>query len=153
MNQENEITAIPTIGKNIFKLDGPIGRKRFITTLLVLLIANIIVMLITALIILPFGVNIYTFPICMTIASLFLIVALYISILNYIKRFFDIVGRKDRAIFYTLAIQISALAISFIPSIRYLGLTINIVILLFCLLKQGKLIQPTPTQATDEQQV
>lgn len=146
MNQENEIQA----GRNIFKLDGPIGRKRFIQTLVVLLIVNIAVWVLVALITLPFGINIYTFPICAIIVGLFIIIAIYISLINYMKRFFDIMGRKDRAILYALLLQIGTLAISFIPQIKYLGLAIGLVALIFCLFKKGQLVQPRNN--TDEQQ-
>ncbi len=146
MNQENEIQA----GRNIFKLDGPIGRKRFIQTLVVLLIVNIAVWVLVALITLPFGINIYTFPICAIIVGLFIIIAIYISLINYMKRFFDIMGRKDRAILYALLLQIGTLAISFIPQIKYLGLAIGLMALIFCLFKKGQLVQPRNN--TDEQQ-
>ena len=146
MNQENEIQ----VGRNIFKLDGPIGRKRFIQTLIVLLIINIAVWILVALITLPFGINIYTFPICATIVGLFIIFAIYVSLINYIKRFFDIMGRKDRAILYALLLQIGTLAISFIPQIKYLGLAIGLVALIFCLFKKGQLVQSRNN--TDEQQ-
>ena len=146
MNQENEIQA----GRNIFKIDGPIGRKRFIQTLVVLLIINIAVWVLVALITLPFGINIYTFPICATIVGLFIIFAIYVSLINYMKRFFDIMGRKDRAILYALLLQIGTLAMSFIPQLKYIGALIGLVTLAFCLLKKGQLTQPHNN--ADEQQ-
>ena len=146
MNKENEIQA----GRNIFKIDGPIGRKRFIQTLVVLLIVNIAVWVLVALITLPFGINIYTFPICAIIVGIFLIIAMYISVINYMKRFFDIIGRKDKAILYTLLIQGGTIAMSFIPQLKYIGALIGLVTLAFCLLKKGQLTQPHNN--TDEQQ-
>ena len=146
MNKENEIQA----GRNIFKIDGPIGRKRFIQTFVVLLIVNIAVWVLVALITLPFGINIYTFPICAIIVGIFLIIAMYISVINYMKRFFDIIGQKDKAILYTLLIQGGTIAMAFIPQLKYIGAPIGLVTLAFCLLKKGQLTQPHNN--ADEQQ-
>ena len=58
------------------------------------------------------------------------------------KRFFDIIGRKDKAILYTLLIQVGTIAMSFIPQLKYIGALIGFVTLVFCLLKKGQLTQP-----------
>ncbi len=146
MNKENEFQA----GRNIFKIDGPIGRKRFILTYIMLIFytvlffitLNYVYQLLEETFILKIASS--------TILILYVLMLFYTIAINYIKRIYDITKNKEKAIFYTIALLIFNVTTSVIQPLKLVGAIISTIVFAFCLLKKGQLTQPHNN--ADEQQ-
>ncbi len=128
-------------GKNIFKLDGPISRKTFITTMGIILGYTVFASILFALLQAVFEPNKFTIILFVGLVAAFFISLLYTSWLNYTKRIWDILGDKGNAIFYSIAIFIANVAFGFIPALKIVGLIFSISVLLVLLLKKGKFVK------------
>lgn len=136
-------------GRNIFKLDGPIGRKTFLKSALFIACYISFVTLVIVLLHFIFELNKYTLiPFIILWVALF-IFSIYTSCLNFAKRFWDLFGNKADAIFYAIAIFIINFAYPFIPIIKYVGIVFSIVVLILLLMKDGKLIKAQPKDKND----
>lgn len=146
MNQENEIQA----GKNIFKLDGPIGRKRFILTYIMLVFYTVLFFIAVGYIYQLFEETFMLKVVARIILILYVLTFFYTIALNYIKRIYDIIKNKEKAIFYTIALLIFNVTTSIIPPLKIVGAIISTIIFAFLLFKKGQLVQPQSN--TNEQQ-
>ncbi len=143
-NQEkNDNSSTIIEGSNMLKIDGPIGRKEFVKTYVLLALCSIVFYTILALFLNYFDINfpqITYLPWFILIVLVVNLLALYISLLNYVKRIYDLTGDKQHSIFYTIAIFIGTIAASFIPVINVLGLLTSIVIFMVLLFKKGQTV-------------
>ncbi len=137
---ENEQTASIKPGKNIFKIDGPIGRKAFITTIGIQILIAFAIFGIIYLIRINFGFEDikYVFYIIGTLSS---ILMGYITFINYSKRIYDIIKQKDKAIFYAIAIMLASLSMRVIPPLKIIDMIISIAIILVLLFAKGELVK------------
>ena len=138
-------------GKQFFKLDGPIGRKQFVFTLIFVsiygAIANITVLALHSYI----GVNKYNLVIFLLLWGIYLASIITITWVNYTKRLWDLLGNKSNAIFYASAIWIASIAAAFIPVVRYIWFAIALLISFVLLLIKGKLITGYNDTIEDEE--
>ena len=146
MNQENEIKA----GRNIFKLDGPIGRKRFILTYIMLVFYTVLFFIAVGYIYQLFEETFMLKIVARIILILYVLTFFYTIALNYIKRIYDIIKNKEKAIFYTIALLIFNVTTAVIPPLKIVGAIISTIIFAFLLFKKGQLVQPQSN--TNEQQ-
>ena len=119
---------------NIFKLDEPIGRKQFIITLGVLLFYTVFATIISICARYFFDINQITAIAITVFALLSLLILIYINWVNYVKRVWDLIQDKQKAIFYVSAWFVANIAMSCIPVLRYVSVVISVVILGICLL-------------------
>ena len=122
---------------NIFKLDEPIGRKQFIITLGVLLFYTVFAIIISVCARHVFDINQITAIVIILFALLSLLLLIYINWVNYVKRAWDLIKDKQKAIFYVTAWFVANIAMSFIPVLRYVSVVSAIVIFGICLLLPG----------------
>lgn len=144
MNEENQNNnQIHKTEKNMFKFDGPIGRKEFIVTYAYLFFYSFIFICVY---IFAFDSAYYTIGIkpflalFIVIFLLYLIIATYISAINYIKRIYDLINDKRKSVFYTVAIFVGLTAMSFIPILNIIGIILSIIILFILLTRKGQLV-------------
>ena len=83
--------------------------------------------------------------------SLFTISFFYITIINTTKRLYDIIGTKDKAIFYTIIIYIIHFTVPLIPFLKYTSIIFALIINAVLLFKQGKYICPTKKEKPNEE--
>lgn len=138
-------------GKNLFLLDGPIGRLQFIKTIAITLAVGLLICIVNGLILLLFGYTKYTKIAYYIIWSLFTISFFYITIINTTKRLYDIIGTKDKAIFYTIIIYIIHFTVPLIPFLKYTSIIFALIINAVLLFKQGKYICPTKKEKPNEE--
>jgi hypothetical protein len=131
-------------GSNILILDGPIGRLKFLQTALAVALYNFVVSSVaTSYENQGININIYLF-LGLNLIFCF-IIPFYISTIYFIKRMYDIVGNKAKAIFYYFLYIITA--ISFILLTVFVTPIFNIAtaivafsVALLLLFKKGHLI-------------
>jgi len=135
-NENIEQAAKLPKSRNIFKFDGAIGRISLLITFLVLCLCAILFFIIGFIIynnttkkvfdmiILPYGI------ICL--GTLF-----YITALSYIKRLFDILCDKRKAVFIIISLYIACTSMAFIPGFTIIGQIIASLALLTLLLIPG----------------
>ena len=125
---------------NIFKLDGALSRSGlFILFTITLAIGIVTFFLFYSLSpILNMQIHKTIYLILVVAYSLFM---LYIYIIGYIKRLYDIIGDKKKAIFYTTVLFIALSAASFIPIINYIGAVVSLCMIGLLFFKKGKLIK------------
>lgn len=147
MNEEKQ-TVKP--GKNIFLLDGPIGRLQLIKTFAIVLGVGLLFELAIAIIILLFGKTKYTQITYYVLIGLYMLPAFYIIWLGYAKRLYDIIGTKNKAIFYTVIFFIIKITLPFIPFLKITGIILSITFIVSLLLLPGKYILPKQKEKTEE---
>ncbi len=130
---------------NIFKADEAIGRKQFIITSIVIFIYSIFAAITAVFAQNFFDVNKVTAIIIIAFSIMSILIVTYICWLNYVKRIWDLIGDKYKAIFYVSAWWIANIAMGFIPVLRYVSIVISLAILAVCV------FIPTPEQTTIEQ--
>ena len=127
-------------GRQFLKLDGPIGRKQFVLTLIFIsvysAIANVTLLALQAYI----GINKYNLALFLLLWGVYLVSLTSITWVNYTKRLWDLLGDKSNAVFYSSAIWIASIAAAFIPVVRYIWFAIALLISFVLLLIKGKLI-------------
>lgn len=135
-----QIQELPQRGRNIFKFDGPIGRLQFLKTMGILFLSMIATMIVCTLIYIFFDINEISMLALKAVVIIFTLYTIYISVINYSKRFYDIFGEKQKAIFYTTALLAIYILLNFIPPYsRYIGPTLTSIILVASLLIKGRL--------------
>lgn len=147
--KEDEKAITP--GKNIFLLDGPIGRLQFIKTYAIVLCFCLLILIIDTIVISLFGRTKYTDLTSTMLLALYIIITLYVLWIAYAKRLYDIIGTKDKAIFYATIIFGIRFALYFIDFWKYSSLIFTIIISAILLFKQGKYIKPKQKEKTDEE--
>lgn len=147
MEQEISIQDNQTIkeGSNIFKLDGPIGRKKFLITCLIICGLAVIAAAIGIPIYATFDLTKYTLPIFLVLICIFTILSTYISWLNFAKRLWDLFGDKNKGIFYAIAIWLINISTSFITfmKINYIGMIFGWIVFAILIFKKGKIAGKT----------
>lgn len=143
MNEDKQ-TIKP--GKNLFIVDGPIGRMQLLITYAILLGIGIPFGLAVSIIVGLFGLTKYTQIAFYILLFLYITPSLYVFYVASAKRLYDIIGNKKDAIFYTVMIFLAKLAIPFIPFLNIPGKIFTIIILAILLLLPGKYILPKPKQ-------
>lgn len=119
-------------GKNIFLLDGPIGRKRFFINILILIAYCILFTIVCCFIAGFAGINIYTKPLITTLLIFMFILIYYINIINYSKRLQDVIGvSKWKSLLYVVLFFIAIAAMNFIPIIKYIAPVIGFMFFIF----------------------
>lgn len=147
MNEDKQ-TIEP--GKNIFLLDGPIGRLQLIKTFAIVLAFGLLLGLAISIIIALFGKTKYTQIAYYILMLLYLIPAFYVILLGYAKRLYDIIGTKNKAIFYTVIFFIIRITYPFIPFLKLTGIILSITFVGSLLLLPGKYILPKQKGKTEE---
>ena len=127
-------------GKNILKIDGPIGNKTFLKNIFIIFGYATFGLIIAILMHLAIELTRYTIVMFSAIWISLLLLILYTAWINFFKRIWDIIGDKGNAIFYTIALFIANIAIGFIPIVKYFGIIFSIAILCFLIFKKGKLV-------------
>lgn len=108
-------------GKNIFLLDGPIGRKKFLIYVAIIFVYLLLFSLLVSVILGFGGVNIYTKKIVEILIFIFKISVIYMFFITYTKRLCDIINcSKWKALFYVLLCFTGLLALGYIPVLKYL---------------------------------
>lgn len=128
-------------GSLFFKLDGPIGRKKYIITALALFGYFLIASFVIGILHLLIELNRYSLPLFIALWGILLLATLVLTWINCVKRAWDILGDRANAIFYTSIILIANIAINFIPVVKYLTIVISIAIAAILIFKNGKLIK------------
>lgn len=128
-------------GTLFFKLDGPIGRKKYLVTVLALFGYTLIASFVIGILHLLIELNRYSLPLFIALWGILLLATLVLTWINFVKRAWDILGDKSNAIFYTSIIWIANIAINFIPVVKYLTIVISIAIAAILIFKDGKLIK------------
>lgn len=124
--------------KNLFKYDNPIGRKKFI-------IDYLKIMLISLLFVIPIGImkyiglNVITQPIVFILWGANFILSMYLSIILFSKRIWDLGCDKKKALLYIILFFIANNAIGSIQATKYVSLGLGILLLLVSLFKKGNL--------------
>lgn len=118
---------------NIFKVDEAIGRKQFLITLIVIFVYALLAAIAVVCAQNFFDVNKFTAYTITAFAIISIITLFYLSWLNYVKRIWDLIGDKYKAIFYVSAWWIANIAMGFIPVLRYVSIVFSIAILALCL--------------------
>ena len=127
-------------GKNIFLLDGPIGRKKLLIFLMTVIVYTILFALLLSVIYGLVGVNIYTQMIAKILYVIYLIVFFYLIIINYSKRLCDITScTKGKALLYVILCFVGLSATEFIPILKYVGKLVGFVFFVCLLLVKGHL--------------
>lgn len=147
----NEDSKIINPGKNLFLLDGPIGRLQLVKTYAIIIGFCLLISIVNTIIILLFGLTKYTKIASITLFSLCIIPTFYILFIAYIKRLYDIIGAKDKAIFYTIIIFAIRFTLPLIPFLHYTSIIFAIVVNAILLFKQGKYIRPKQKEKTNEE--
>lgn len=106
-------------GKNIFKIDGPIGRLDFFWITLGILIVTLPIVLFKELFILIFP-----------IAIILLLAIIWISFVSLAKRMWDITGQFKQGLIIAIVLTV----------IQWIFSIFGLVILIVCLAVPGKLI-------------
>ena len=126
--------------KSFFILDGTIGRKQFIVNLGWMILYSSLYILVLGILHIVFEVNKYNIVFFVIMWLIFLLTYIYVAWVNYAKRFWDILGDKGNAIFYSIAIWIANNVTAFIPVVKYLGIVFAIAVFALLLFKKGKLV-------------
>ncbi len=135
VNQEISIKQ----GKNIFRLDGPIGRKRYITTLFILVGIYLIFLGIAYLLRITIGYN--DVKVLHTILSvIFSLIYFYIIFINTSKRVYDIICQKDKACYYSIVYMVACFAMQYIPALNIIAGLLYLLVNLTLIFKKGKLV-------------
>lgn len=121
--------------KNIFLLDGPIGRKDFLIFLALLFIYIFLFRALMVAIAAFVGVNVYSKYILRILLIIYVLLLSYLKIVNYSKRLFDIIGDSIwKSFLYIILIQVASIAMAYIPILKYIyQYGILDIILLICL--------------------
>ncbi len=127
-------------GKQFFKLDGPIGRKKYLMTIVFLSVYSFVACIVLGLFHAFVAVNKYNLILFVILWAIFLIPVITVTWVNYTKRLWDLLGDKANAIFYATAIWIANIATTFIPVVKYIWGAISLIISVILLLKKGKLV-------------
>ncbi len=127
-------------GKNILKIDGPIGKKNFLKNALVIFGYSFCGSAVLGLLHLLFEVTRYNIIFFAIFWLVLVLLLTYTSWLNFTKRIWDLIGDKGNAIFYSSALFIANIAISFIPAICYIGIILTLIIACVLVFKKGKLV-------------
>lgn len=131
--------------RNIFLLDGPIGRKRFFITIGFLILYTIICTIICSFLIGFRGFDIYTKYIVYTIVFTLFIMMFYIIILTFAKRIQDITGiSKWKCLLYVILYYIAITAIGAIPIIKYIAPFIGFTLFICLATIKGNLYSDNP---------
>lgn len=127
-------------GKNIFLLDGPIGRKKLLIFLITVIVYSILFALLLSVIFGLVGVNIYTQMIAKILYVIYLVVFFYLLIINYSKRLSDITScTTGKALLYVILCFVGLSAMEFIPILKYVGKLVGFVFFVCLLLVKGHL--------------
>ena len=137
-------------GKNIFLLDGPIGRLQLLKTFAIIIGFGLLCGIANAIIILLFGRTKYTKILYYILALSYFIPSFYIIWLGYTKRLYDIIGAKNKAIFYTVIIFFIEMTLPYIPFLKLTGIILSITILGSLLLLPGKYILPKQKEKIED---
>jgi uncharacterized membrane protein YhaH (DUF805 family) len=141
-NIEKEIEQ----GSNIFILDGPIGRLRFFLVAIVLFGYCVFtdILFITYI---DEGININIYLLIGLCAIFAFLIPFYTIAINAIKRLYDIIGDKKRAILYYILYIVISLCFAIMA--KFLGVFFSIAEIVICLaigfillFVKGKLITP-----------
>jgi hypothetical protein len=127
-------------GKNILKIDGPISNKTFLKNALVIFGYAFFSAAVLGLLHLVFEVTRYNLLFFATFWIILILLLIYTSWLNFTKRIWDILGDKTNAIFYSGALLIANIAMSFIPVLCYIGLGLSFTVACILIFKKGKLV-------------
>jgi hypothetical protein len=124
-------------GKNPFFVDGALGRKGFIFSLLAVFVVLVILLLISSIVkvIVP-GVVYRVFSVVLRLLSW--IVLIYYVLITYIKRLYDLCANKRKAIFYGIAYTLAINFLSVIPGTKSITFLIASVVLLALVVLPGK---------------
>ncbi len=120
-------------GKNPFIVDGALGRMGFLKTLGVICLIYVIFMI--AIIPLHDIIPITKRDLVMDIMAMVLGLSfLYVILISYMKRLYDITYDKGKSIFYVIAFAIFCFLVSnFIPKLSFLRPCLQIAMLTICL--------------------
>lgn len=138
----NEDSKKIEAGKNIFLLDGPIGRLQFLKTFAIIFAAGLPIILVNFILLITFGITKYTQITYYTLWITYMVFAFYCIWIAGAKRLFDIIGEKDKAIFYIIIIWILHFTLPLIPFLKYTSVIVSTIINFILVLKQGKYIIP-----------
>jgi uncharacterized membrane protein YhaH (DUF805 family) len=131
--------------KNIFLLDGPVGRKRFFVTLGLSLLYIIICLIISGLVIAAIGMNIYTEYALYGITIFLILFMIYVKILTYAKRLQDITSiSKWKCLMYAILFEIATTALGAIPIVRFIVPLIGFVVFICLATIKGNLYSDNP---------
>lgn len=146
MDNENQINEQPQQDSevkesfNLFKMDGALSRSGFFIVFTIVLAYSIVFSFVFYYIYI--NINPMEHKILyITILSIYGLSSIYIYGLSCAKRLYDIIGNKQKAIFYIVIAYISITATSFIPWIKYLGSALSLLLVGILFLKRGKLIK------------
>ena len=129
--------------KNLFLYGGPIGRKWFIINLFFYVLIAVACSFVLFLIRNIWGINIYTKIIMIGLLIVFLLFTLYLAIVNYAKRLYDITGQKGKSLLYVILFYIGLYALGYIPYLAIVSRVLGICAVLFLCIKKGNLYSDT----------
>lgn len=135
--------------KSFFILDGPIGRKQFIINIGYMFLYCFIYCLVLVILHSSFEVNKYNIAFFAIMWLILLVSYIYVAWVNYAKRFWDVIGDKGNAIFYSIAIWIASNVTPFIPVVKYVAIVFVAIVFLVLLFKKGKLVLAEVSENND----
>ncbi len=138
MEQENETEVKESI--NIFLYNGPVSRLYFIITVFMILLWSFAYMYAFLYLYEEFG-TVNHLPLFIGFGIAYLIITIYLSVLNYAKRVYDLIGDKQKAMFYTILWYIANTAAAFIPVVNYIFVGLSALLFIFLVVKRGKLVR------------
>lgn len=125
--------------KNMFLYGGPIGRKWFIINLFFYFLIAVACSFILFLIHYIWGINIYTKVIMIGLMVIFMLFTIYLAIVNYAKRLYDIIGQKGKSLLYVILAYVGLCALGYISHFAIVSRILGICAILFLCIKKGKL--------------
>ena len=127
-------------GKNVFKLDGPIGRKKFFISFAIFMGYGSLIAIAMVMLYAFVGYNIYTRPIIIVLNLLMHSFILYSLIMIYSKRLNDITGGSlKKSLLYIVLFFIASGALQFIPFFKYVAIGINVTVFICLACIKGNL--------------
>ena len=119
---------------NFFKIDTPIGKLKFFVNSVIIFVAQIIVAIGMYFV----GSNFYINPSLYWISFVVFIFFLYLFLVNYAKRLWDIMGNKKLAIIVAILLIMLSLTVYYSSILAFI---LNFVAFLILIFTSGKLIK------------
>ncbi|CDF00331.1 unknown [Clostridium sp. CAG:813] len=119
---------------NFFKIDTPIGKLKFFVNSVIIFVAQIIVTIGMYFV----GSNFYINPSLYWISFVVFIFFLYLFLVNYAKRLWDIMGNKKLAIIVAILLIMLSLTVYYSSILAFI---LNFVAFLILIFTSGKLIK------------
>lgn len=137
-------------GISFFKLDGPIGRKKYLFVALLLTVYFSVAVVLMTIFHMLFQLNKYNLILFILLWLCVIVPSFIVLWVNLTKRLWDLIGDKSNAIFYASALWLISFTISFIPVLKILGIIVSVIVPCFLLFKKGKLIDTKISEKSDD---